>query len=96
VSAPEGVDDARRGANAPARADGALLVTDEERELALEHVERINVLPVDVRVRAGPSAVELRFRDAELLEGRLDQNPATEQRLALAGSVNDPCHCPRV
>jgi hypothetical protein len=48
--------------------------------------------PVEVRLGSRPRAVEPRLRDAELLEGGLDENPSAEHGLALAGSVHDPRH----
>ena len=72
------------------------VVVDEERELAFQNVERVRVLPMHVRVGAGPSVGEVRLRDAELLEGRLDHDPSVEERLAFADSVNGPWHRPRV
>jgi hypothetical protein len=62
-----------------------LLVVDEERQLALEHVERVGVLPVQVRVGAGAGVGEERLGDRELGQRRLEHDPAAEERLALAG-----------
>jgi hypothetical protein len=76
--APEAVDDARRGARAPAGAEQMLLVLHQDGELALQDVERIGVPLVEMRPRPGPRAVVPRLRDAELLEGGLDHDPAAE------------------
>ena len=88
----EAVDDARRRADAPARADDDLLVVDEDPHLALEDVEGVGVVLVVVRVGPGPRRPEVGLRDAELLEGRLQHDAAAEQRFALPGAVNDPWH----
>ena len=83
-------------ADARARGEHLLLVVDQDREPALEDVERIRVLPVEVRIRSGASVREERLGDAELVEVRLDHDPSVEKRLALAGSVHDSWHCERV
>lgn len=90
------MDDACGSANARARDERVLLVLDEKRELSRQDIERVRMLPVEMRARSRPSVVELRFRDGELFEVRLEHDPAAEERLARAGSVNDPCHFARV
>jgi hypothetical protein len=95
-SAPEPMHDLRWSADARARRQQLLLVVDQDRELALEDVERIGVLPVEVRIRSRASVREVRLRDAELVEVRLDDDSSAEERLALAGSVHDSWHCERV
>ena len=50
------------------------------------------MLPVEVRSRSGPRAVEPRLRDAELLEGGLEYDPAAEHGLALPRAMDDPSH----
>jgi hypothetical protein len=95
-SAPEAMDDLPRSAHARARGQHLLLVVDQDSEPALEDVERIRVLPVEVRIRSLASIREERLRDAELVEVRLDHDPSAEERLALAGSVHDSWHCERV
>ena len=95
-SAPEAMDHLRRSADARARRQHLLLVVEEDREPALEDVERIRVLPMEVRIRSGASVREKRLGDAELVEVRLDDDPAVEERFALAGSVHDSSHRSRV
>jgi hypothetical protein len=95
-SAPESVHDFPWSADARARRQQLLVVVDQDRELALEDVERIRVLPVKVRIRSGASVREKRLGDAELVEVRLDDDPSAEERLALAGSVHDSWHLERV
>ena len=95
-SAPEPVHDLRRSADARTRGQHLLLVVDQDRKPALEDVERIRVLPVEVRIRSGASVRKKRLGDAELVEVRLDHDPPAEERLALAGSVDDAWHCERV
>jgi hypothetical protein len=92
----EAMDEPRRGRRKPARAEQHLLVVHEHRELAVEDVERVDVLPVDVRARSIAGAVERRLGDAELVEARLDHDPAAEERLALTAAMHDPCHRARV
>ena len=72
------------------------LVHDQNCEPALEDVERIRVLPVEVRARSVSRGIEMRFGDAELLEVGLDHDPAVEQRLALARPEHDCVHHGRV
>jgi hypothetical protein len=72
-----------------------LLVLHQNGELTLQDVERIGVLLVNVGPRPGPRAVVPRLRDAELLEGGLDHDPAAEHGLALPRAMNDPS-MPRV
>ena len=95
-SAPETVHDLRRSADACAGRQHLLLFVDQDREPALEDVERIRMLPVEVRVRSGASVREQGLGDAELVEVRLDDDPSAEERLALAGSVHDSWHLERV
>ena len=94
--APEPVDDLRRSAGARSRRQQLLVVVDEHRKPALEDVERIHVLPVEMRIRSGASIGKERLRDADLIEVRLDDDPSAEERLALAGSVHDSWHLGRV
>ena len=54
------------------------------------------VPPVEVRIRSRPDIGKKRFRDADLVEVRLDDDPSAEERLALAGSVHDSWHFGRV
>ena len=88
--------DLRWSADACARRQHLLFVVDQDREPALENVERIRVLPVEVRVRSGASIREERLGDAELVEVGLDDDPSAEERFALAGSVHDSWHFGRV
>ena len=88
-SAPEAVDDVGRRAHAAARPHRVLVVADEKGHLAFEHVERVGVVSMQVRIGARACVGEVRLRDAELVEGHLDHDPAAEERLALAGPVND-------
>ena len=88
--------DFRWSADARAPGQHLLLVVDQDRKPAFEDVERIRVLPVEVRIRSGASVWEERLSDAELAEVRLDHDPSAEERLALAGSVHDSWHCERV
>ena len=90
------MDDARRSTHARVWAEPVLDIVDEERDLAFQDIERIGVPPMQVRVRAWPSAHELRFRHAKLLEIRLDHDPATEDCVTPTCPVNDPGHCRRV
>jgi hypothetical protein len=94
--APESVDDPGRRADKCVRRDELLLVVDQNGEPALEDVERIRVLPVEVRTRSRLRGIEMRFGNAELLEVGLDHDPSTEKRFALAGSEHDSFHCGRV
>ena len=82
--AAEAVDDLGRRADARARAEQVLLVVHEHRELALEDVERVGVLPVEVRLRPGPRVREPGLGDAEVVEARLDRDPPAEEGVALA------------
>ena len=95
-SAPEAMHDLRRSAGARVRRQQLLFVVDEDCEPALEDIERIRVLPMEVRIGAGTSVREERLGDAELVEVGLDHNPSAEERLALAGSVHDSWHSERV
>jgi hypothetical protein len=88
--------DLRWSADARAWRQHLLLVVDQDREAALEDVERIRVLPVEVRIRSGAGIGEKRLGNAELVEVRLDDDPSAEERLALAGSVHDSWHFGRV
>ena len=49
---------------------------------------------VVVGLGARPRRREVGLRDAELLEGGLEDDAAAKQRLALAGAVDDPWHGP--
>ena len=81
-----------RGGDKRSRGQDLLLVVDQDCESALEDVERIQMLPVEVRLRAGAGVQEQRLGDAELVEVGLDHDPSVEERLALAGPVHDACH----
>ncbi len=91
-SAPEPMHDLPRSADACARGQHLLLVVNQDRKLALEDVERIRVLPMEVRIRSGPRVREKRLCDAELVEIRLDHDPSAEERFAFAGPVHDSGH----
>jgi hypothetical protein len=86
------VDDARGSAYARTRAKHVLLIVDEDGQLPPQDVEGVGVPPMEVRIRAGPSALEVGFGDAELPERRLDHDPSAEKDLALMGTVDDPRH----
>jgi hypothetical protein len=43
---------------------------------------------MEMRVRPGASAREVRLGDGELLERSLEHDPATEERLPFTGSTN--------
>ena len=73
-----------------------LLVVDEDGEPTLEHVERVRVPAVEVRIGAVARIREVRLRDAQLLEGRLEHDPAVEEHLAFARPEDDAVHCARV
>src|SRR5262249_56812561 len=90
----EAVYDARRGADAAARADDDLLVVHEDGQLAFEDVEGVGVVLVVVRLSARPRRPEVGLRDAELVERGLQDDAAAEQRLAFACAVDDPWHGP--
>ena len=86
---PESMHEAGWRRDECARADRVLLVVHEKGQLALEDVERINVLAVNVRRRAGPCLRVPRLRDRQIVERRPERDPAAEERLALAGPLND-------
>ena len=94
--APEAVHDLRRRADERTRLELLLLVVDEHREPALEHVERVRVPAVEVRVGAVARVREVRLRDAQLLERRFQHDPPAEERLTLTGSQQNACHRARV
>ena len=94
--AAEPMDDFRRRADTRPRRKQLLLVADENGELALEHVERIRVPPMEVRVGSGPCVRKERLGDAELFEVGLEHDATAEQRFALARSEHDPVHRRRV
>jgi hypothetical protein len=93
---PEAVDDLDRRTDAPTWRENVLLVVDQDGESALEDVERIGVVMVDVWARAVPRAVEVRLGDRELVEARLEHDPAAEERLSFAWSEHDTSHRSRV
>jgi hypothetical protein len=95
-SAPEPMHDFPWSADACPRRQQLLLVVDQDRDPALEDVERIRVLPVEVWISSWASIREERLGDAELDEVRLDHDASAEERLALAGSVHDSWHRERV
>jgi hypothetical protein len=90
------MDDLLGSADARARRQHLLLVVDQDREVALEDIERIRVVPVKVRIRSDAGVREKRLGDAQLVEVRLDDDPSVEERFALAGSVHDSWHVRRV
>ena len=92
----EAVHDLRRRGDKRARLERLLLVVDEHGHAAIEHVERVGVPAMEVRVGAVARVREVRLRDAELLERRLEDDPAVEQRLALARPEQHACHRGRV
>ena len=94
--APEPVHDLGRCADERSRPERLLLVVDEHGETALEHVERVRMLPVVVRFGAVARIGKERLGDRELVEARLDHDPAVEERLALARFEHDSIHCTRV
>lgn len=69
-----------------------LLALDEDGELTLQDVERVHVLPVDVRSRSGPRAVVPRFRDAELSNAALITILPPNTAHALPGATNNRSH----
>ena len=87
---PEGVDDVgrSRGESSGQPRDRLEARAELELELAFEHVERVGVQPVDVRVGALLAGLVAEPRDDELVELREDaQRPlrAIRDGLALAG-----------
>jgi hypothetical protein len=78
------------------RREQLFVVHDQNCEPTLEDVERIRVLPVEVRARSVSRGIEIRFGDAELLEVGLDHDPTVEQRFALARPEYDSVHHGRV
>ena len=90
--APEPVHEAGRRADGAAWADEVLLVADADRQLALEHVERVGVLTVEVEIGPRPRGREPRLGHRQLLEPGLEHDPAAEERLAFAGAVVDAVH----
>jgi len=79
------VTDARRRGEEHARAGAERLVTDGELELALEDVERIGVVVVDVRIDRPEArlAPELEDLDLVTLVPDADLTPRTLELLAL-------------
>ena len=77
--ASEPVHEAGRRADGAAGADEMLLVADADRELALEHVERVGVLAVEVEIGSGPRRREPRLGHRQLLEPGLEHDPAAEE-----------------
>src|SRR5262245_45553347 len=71
----ERVDHGGLGVNQVSRMRVDDLAVDQQLELALEDVERVDVLPVDVRGRAGGPRLHVEFEHDELLardeDGRL-------------------------
>ena len=92
----EAVHDLRRRASERTRVEQLLLVVHEHGHTALEHVERVRVAAVVVRARALACVGEVRLRDRELLEPRLEHDAPAEERLALPGPEHDGVHCGRV
>ena len=79
-----GVRDARRHLQPRAGPRAELAVADRERQLALEHVERLDVAAVEVRRRRGAAGVAPRLRDPDLLDVREQRHarrsPAARRR----------------
>ena len=92
----EAVHDFRRRADECARLELFVLVVHEHGHAALEHVERVRVPAVEVRLGAVASVRKVRLRDAQLLEGRFQHDPPAEERLTFAGSQQNACHRARV
>ena len=87
---PEGVDDERRRDHERSSRDGGLLPVGAEtdRQLAVEHVEEVGVMSVDVGVRAVLSRSEPRPRSAEHVAVAEDLDPpvlGVTDDLAFAG-----------
>ena len=74
---PEGMDDERRRNHERSCRDGSLLPlgSEADRQLAVEHVEKVGVMSVDVRSRAVTSRPEPRPRDAQLIAVAEDLDP---------------------
>jgi len=94
--AAESVHDLGRCADERARLERLLLVVHEHGEAALEHVERVRMLSVEVRLGAVARIGEQGFGDAELFERGLEHDPAAEERLALARLQHHTVHRGRV
>jgi hypothetical protein len=90
------VHDFRRRRDERAGVEQLLVVVDEHGHTALEHVERVHVPAVKMRIGAVARVRNVRLGDRELLEARLEHDPAAEERLALAGTEHDRVHCSRV
>ena len=71
----EGMDDSRRHGDERSRMEPDDLVAHLELELSLQAVERVDVLPV--QVRAGASRLEVEHHDDELFAGDPDIRAAT-------------------
>ena len=80
--------DARRRGEEHTRAGAERLVTDGELELALEDVERIGVVVVDVRLDGAEARLAPELEDLGLvaLVPDTDLAPSTFELLALAGA----------
>ena len=70
-------------------AEDVLLVVEQEGELALEDVERVRMLAVVVGLGARSGIREERLGQTELGQGRPEDDPAAEERLAAAGVLDD-------
>ena len=88
--------DLRRSGNERAGVEQLFLVVDEHGHAAFEHVERIHVPPVEVRVGAVARVRKVRLGDRQLVEARLEHDPAAEERLAFTGPEHDSVHRGRV
>ena len=79
----------RRNHERPGQGGSLLPVGAEaDRQLAVEHVEKVGVVPVDVGIRAAPSGTEPRPRDAQLIAVAEDLDPpalGVADDLAFAG-----------
>ncbi len=80
--------DAGRRGEEHARAGAERLVTDRELDLALEDVERIGVVLVDVRVDGAETRLAPELENLDLVALVLDAElaPSTGELLALAGA----------
>ena len=84
------MDDERRRNDERSCRDGSLLPlgSEADRQLAVEHVEEVGVMSVDVGIRAVASGPEPRPRDAQLIAVAEDLDPppgGVADDLSLAG-----------
>jgi hypothetical protein len=95
-SAAESVHHVWWSTDAPFLREQLFLIVYEDRETALEDVERVRMLSVEVRARSRPRVGKERLRDGELVEACFDHDPTAEERFAFAGSEHDAIHRVRV